>query len=820
MRIPLLKTPHFSSWRHRMRPFASAITAGLMGLAFAIGCWFAVAEWERRAAQSGFGRSATDSIHSLQSGLDEYLRKVEALGAFFDASDAAVSRRAFESFTSELLNEDHGIRSLTWVPRVRREDRERVELSARRDGIPGYRIKSVAGGRSVPAPSRDEYFPILYSTLPLDSRVYGIDLLDSGLRQRVLERARDGDKMAATGNFDLRMANEDGPASEVRKGFFVALPVYRRDLRHQTVEERRRHLVGFVQGVFEFQVMVSTILRNVRSPLSFALFEADSIPDEVPAFVHVVGDGEAVQPRDYQAATSGDYWIGALNAGDRQWRVVVTPSVEASLIVRYSRAWIVLCAVLLITIGCVAYMGNSIRHLHRLRTANTLASKLARTDPLTGLPNRRAFIEQLGKAFAGVARGQAPFAVHLLDLDAFKDINDTQGHATGDALLKQVAGRLVKTIRANDFVARLGGDEFAILQPDVREPDAAGRLAGKVVKALGVPYSVEGADLRVTASVGIALHAERIGGPTAILMQADLALYRAKDDGRDGFSFHSGELDEQVDLRVSLGEELRAGIDREELELVYQTQVEICSGRIVGLEALVRWNHPTRGRVPPSVFIPIAEQTGRILAVGRWVLARACRQLREWEDEGLIVPRIGVNVSGAQLRKPAEFERDVAENFALWQIRRDSIELELTESMLMEVTEAQSDSLDRFRGLGATIALDDFGTGFSSLTYLTTYPVHRLKIAQELIAGITTDERNAVVVRSTIRLAQDLGIEVIAEGVEREDQARLLLDLGCTHAQGYYFSRPMPATRVAELLHWPAVVEEWITFEGRRAIGA
>jgi EAL domain-containing protein (putative c-di-GMP-specific phosphodiesterase class I) len=220
----------------------------------------------------------------------------------------------------------------------------------------------------------------------------------------------------------------------------------------------------------------------------------------------------------------------------------------------------------------------------------------------------------------------------------------------------------------------------------------------------------------------------------------------------------------------------------------------------VGLEALARWNHPTRGAVPPSIFIPIAEHTGRIASLGQWVLSRACRQFREWEDKGLTVPRLGVNVSGAQLRRPSDFERDVAQNFTLWGIPRHAIEFELTESVLMEVTTKQSDALDRLRRLGATIAIDDFGTGYSSLKYLTTYPVDRLKIAQELVAEITSDSRSAVVVRSSIRLAHDLGIEVIAEGVERADQASFLLEAGCEYAQGYYYSRPMSANKVAKLL--------------------
>jgi EAL domain-containing protein (putative c-di-GMP-specific phosphodiesterase class I) len=304
----------------------------------------------------------------------------------------------------------------------------------------------------------------------------------------------------------------------------------------------------------------------------------------------------------------------------------------------------------------------------------------------------------------------------------------------------------------------------------------------------------------VTASIGVALHSQHIDGPKAIMMQADLALYRAKDDGGNSFCFHSGELDQQVHLRVNLAEELRTAIRHNELVLLYQTQVEIRSGRIVGLEALVRWNHPTRGVILPSIFIPIAEHTGGIAALGQWVLTQACRQFREWEDKGLTVPRLAVNVSGAQLRRPSEFERDVAENFTLWGIRRHAIEFELTESVLMEVTQKQSDALEHLRRLGATIAIDDFGTGYSSLKYLTTYHVDRLKIAQELIAGVTSDSRSAVVVRSSIGLAHDLGIEVIAEGVEGEDQAKFLLEAGCEYAQGYHYSRPMPANKVAKLL--------------------
>ena len=292
------------------------------------------------------------------------------------------------------------------------------------------------------------------------------------------------------------------------------------------------------------------------------------------------------------------------------------PCPVATTFERASRAWIVFCAGLLMTASVVTYMWNSTRNVLRLKAANDSVSALARTDPLTGLANRRAFLEQLARAFAGAARGNNFFAVHFVDLDEFKDVNDTQGHETGDLLLKEVAARLTNAVRAEDVVARFGGDEFAVLQVDAADRSAAGVLAERIVKALAAPYTLNGVEQRVTASIGVAPHSAAVEGPKEMLMQADLALYRAKADGRNCFRFHTGELDQQVHLRVDLAEQLRAGIDRGELELHYQPQVEIRSGEIVGLEAQLRWNHPTRGEIRPSIFVPVAERTGGIRGAG------------------------------------------------------------------------------------------------------------------------------------------------------------------------------------------------------------
>ena len=649
-----------------------------------------------------------------------------------------------------------------------------------------------------PSPEHEEYFPIFYATVPKSSRIYGLDLRSQPPTLAELEYARDGDQLG------FSQVPALVSAGGAQHGFIFSLPLYRKGSSHDTVEDRRRNLVGFVHGSFITAKMIETIISASTTPQGADLlfYEPDAGPDALPLYVHSSRlRTVALVPTPRYSLMTGPHWTRNLMAGNDPWMTMVAvPSPGGPLMSRHDRAWIVLIFGLIISGGASAYLGASGRNTLRLVVANRKVFELAHLDPLTSLANRRAFIERLNLAFIACQRGATPFALLYFDLDQFKDVNDTLGHPIGDALLRQVAERVKGAIREGDVVARFGGDEFAVLQSDVVDVAASSTLAAKIGKVLAAPYLFEGSEVHITASIGISRYTADVVGPSAMMMQADLALYRAKAEGRNCFRFHSADLDQQVQERMALTDELRSALGRNELELHYQPQVELASGRIVGLEALLRWNNPKRGSVPPSIFIPIAERTGLILLLGQWVLDAACRQLRLWQDQGIAPKLLAVNCSAVQFKGSSDLEHDVAASLGKWGVAAGMIEIELTESVLMEVTQEHTDRFDRLRKLGIRIAIDDFGTGYSSLTYLTTYPVHRLKIAQQLVLGVDTDSRSATVVRTAIRLAHELGIEIIAEGVETEAQAKFLVSSGCKDGQGYYFSRPVNAERATELL--------------------
>lgn len=441
-----------------------------------------------------------------------------------------------------------------------------------------------------------------------------------------------------------------------------------------------------------------------------------------------------------------------------------------------------------------------VRLAHQLDEANARIAALAREDPLTGLANRRTFLEHLDVAVRARARDKSEFAVLFLDLDGFKDINDTLGHAAGDALIVEVAERLTKTVRQDDFVARFGGDEFAVLQRHLTSASDAGTLAEKVGAAIAEHYFIGHDDVAVTASIGVALPTQMTTTPTDLMVQADLALYRAKDDGRNCYRFHNSDLDRQVHTRVLLARELQLAIARSELELLYQSQVQIASGRIIGLQTCVRWNHPSRGIITPSVFIPIAERTGTILAVGDWVIEEACRQMRQWQDHGIAPPILAVDIYGGQLKSAANIVADLKTGLDKHGIEPGSIELEFDEPVLMQAAQRHAVTLDALRDEGFRMSIKDFGSGYSSIGYLASAPVQRLKIPRTLVVGALRSAPCARAVRATVQVGRELGAEVIADGVETQAQAVFLLAAGCEQGQGPFFAPMLSASEATALL--------------------
>jgi diguanylate cyclase (GGDEF)-like protein/PAS domain S-box-containing protein len=426
---------------------------------------------------------------------------------------------------------------------------------------------------------------------------------------------------------------------------------------------------------------------------------------------------------------------------------------------------------------------------------------LARTDALTGLANRITFTDRLRQAFAAAQRGARGFAVLYLDLDRFKEINDTLGHYTGDLLLQQVARRLQDATREIDVVARLGGDEFAIVQAELTDSAAAGTLAEKLIGLISAPYTVADSELRIGLSIGISLYLNDVRSPDALLVQADQALYRAKQAGRGAYRFYSDQIDYETRAQLSLAEGLRCALARDELEIRYQPQVELASGRIVGMEALLRWNHPVRGLLLPEDFVPIAEKFGIMQQVGRWTLDQACRQMARWRAQHIAVPVVAINVALAQIRMGAEFVRDVMESLQRWGLQPEDVELDVTELVLARSTLTQSGVLQQLRQAGVGIAIDDFGARYSSLDYLRTYRVNRLKIARGMIAAADVEPGGSAMIRAILSLARELGVEVVAEGIETEAQCRLLVQASArAQGQGFYYSQAVTAEQSTQLL--------------------
>jgi diguanylate cyclase (GGDEF)-like protein len=433
------------------------------------------------------------------------------------------------------------------------------------------------------------------------------------------------------------------------------------------------------------------------------------------------------------------------------------------------------------------------------RKAESRIAHMASHDALTDLPNRSFLLDRLSQLGSGAGQEQAkvsapPTALLLLDLDRFKEVNDTLGHAAGDKLLRMVSERLRALLGKDDFAARLGGDEFAVLHPVTSADDTAG-LARRIIEALVAPYDLEGHQANIGASIGISLAPADGMDPEALLRCADLALYCAKGQGRGDFVFFESEMTASAHNRRVLELELREALMLGQFEAHYQPQINVKTGLVSGAEALIRWRHPVRGLVAPSEFIPIAEEVGIIVPIGEWIMRQACRDAAQWR-KGM---RVAVNLSAAQFRGSRLAEM-VISALSAGGLAPERLELEITESVLLEQTEVTLSTLHQLRRLGVRVSLDDFGTGYSSLSYLRSFPFDKIKIDRSFVREVTASANGAAIVRAIASLGASLGMETTAEGVETKEQLDLIRVEGCTEVQGYYFSPARPVSELTDLL--------------------
>ena len=501
---------------------------------------------------------------------------------------------------------------------------------------------------------------------------------------------------------------------------------------------------------------------------------------------------ELFVPGDQRAARRIEHGAGA--AGPPVERQILTRD-GAVVLVQWN--WITLRSADGRVQSC-ACIGSDVTESHR---ASAKLLHDAFHDSLTGLPNRALFMERLSHRLAlEKRRPQSSFSVLFLDVDRFKVINDSLGHVRGDELLAKVGKRLQEGLRPGDTVARLGGDEFTVLLEDVPDHIAARRVADRIQEDLQVPFVLGGQEVFSGASIGIAHGNASYARPEDILRDADTALYRAKAQGRGRWVEFDSTMHERAVELLQLETDLRRALERRELRLHFQPVISLSSGTISGAEALVRWQHPERGLVPPGEFVPLAEETGLILPIGAWVLHEACRQMKTWQDQ-LNMPQleIGVNLSSKQFQAPG-LVAEVANVLSTTGLSPRSLRLEVTESLLMDKQPIIADTMTELRAMGVRIDLDDFGTGYSSLSYLHQFPIDTLKIDRSFVQRMGVTEEGLEIVNTILSLAQSLDMEVVAEGVETAEQLSLLDMLGCEQSQGYLHGRPMPAEEFEALL--------------------
>lgn len=765
--------PH-SAWRPRRLALAGPMLLALLLVAVAFS---QVRSREHDRLLERLEQHASGAAGILQRRLDAQADSAVAVARMMHLAPH-ITQEQFGEAVRPWLGRYAGSQNFGWSPLITHA--QRADYEAAHGPIQGRD----ADGQRRPAPAKDRYLPItLIEPRQGNQNALGLDISHLPATAETVFDAQASARPAASTGF--RLVQETGAQRSV--------------VLYQAVFESDRKSAprGIVSAVFRMDDMVLSLI-GMPDPerIQYCLLDLDAPPDN-RLLSGVPGCEQHTWLHHHLSKRLPLYF------GGRGWELRVRAEHAFFEDVRDWRIW----GVLALCLACVGLLGayllmitgqnHRTQHLVDLRTAEL--AQLAHFDILTGLPNRSQWMARAQAALQSAQRNQQQLAVLFLDLDHFKHVNDTLGHTIGDRLLCAAAQRLLPCLRSDDVLARIGGDEFVALLPRVRVAEDTVTVAEKLIGAMHAPISIDRHDIQLSASVGIACFPQDGTDLDSLLKHADTAMYVAKDTGRNGYRFFEAEMNARVSRRMFLEGSLRQALEQQQMYLAYQPQIAADTGRCVGLEALLRWRHPKEGLIPPDQFIPVAEDSGLIEPIGAWVLREACAQWARWQTEpGLPALHIAVNISPMQFRR-AGFVDLVRQALADSGMPAHRLELEITESLLMQPQPDLVARLNTLAAMGVVFALDDFGTGYSSLGYLKRLPIRRIKLDKSFVQDVPGHAEDEAVARATLSMSKDLGLECVAEGVETHKQREYLVARHCAFLQGYLFARPMPAD---ECLHW------------------
>ena len=779
-----------SNWlqalRDHLRYLGKSYLVLLLALCLTAGAWYFSRLNYTTSRIERLGDIADNIDYALQRRIDSYIDTLDGVAGLYHAS-ISVERNEFHAYllATELTDRLPGIKGIGFARLVTNAEMDRFVIKVRNDaslqpgGYPQFTVQALTGDNAHLIVDYIEPFAT-------NSTIFGQDMGHDPQRQATLLRARDTGLVCATQPVKLW---EDG--SRETRGVLIILPIYRNGQATDTVAARRAAFSGVVFARLATEALFNNLVNDSAEQKAHILIE-DLGNAGRPLLIYN-------SPLTGKMADSTLRDTHTLEVADRQWRLTVRPYANVSQSSRTDASPYVAGAGLVISLLLFGLTGTQARNNALRRRQNIVLEHQAAHDSLTGLPNRHYVYRELGRLLIAGSSPKHFLAVLLIDLNGFKDINDTLGHHSGDQLLRMIGPRLQALLKPDDCLARLGGDEFALLMCSPNSLEQMIQCVESVQAVFRQPFEVEGLKLRIGASIGVALFPEHGGDVSTLMRHADIAMYVAKNTVQ-GYAIYDPAHDSHSPQRLALLAELGDALRNNQLVLHYQPIITTCGGAISGVEALLRWQHPQRGLLPPGDFIAQAERSELIKPITLWVLDTALAQCMAWRRAGIEL-KVAVNISARNLQD-SELPEQVLALCRRHAVTPECLALEITESAIVTDPVRALDTLTTLTRAGVTIAIDDFGTGYTSLGYLKNLSARHVKIDRSFVTEMTHDENDAVIVRSIIDLAHNLGMTVVAEGVENRDVHDILEILGCDQLQGYYYAKPMPAEALTD---WMAI---------------